>query len=294
MPKRLLIAVSLVLALAAPGQGAEGGGAPFDGDLQRLAEILGSLHYLRGLCGANEGTKWRDQMQALSGLWAQQFGTPNWASHGGFCSVNMAVAGLYSIGYSFWEFGAPDWDQAKYFMLWGVAEDHSSNPIKIGLDKLKRRGARFVSVNPVRTGYSAIADEWVPIRPGTDGLLALASISAAIGYAEGGRLARTLGGWQVISWALIIAVPFILVPTVLAVDARLATASAAAWACFAYVGVVSMFLGFFAWYRGLALGGIAAVGQVQLLQPFLTIFASALLLGEVIEPWCCPFQVSIG
>ena len=115
----------------------------------------------------------RDQMQALSHLWAQQFGTPNWSAHGGFCSVNMAVAGLYSIGYSFWEFGAPDWDHAKYFLLWGVAEDHSSNPIKIGLDKLKRRGAKFVSINPVRTGYSAIADEWVPIRPGTDGLLAL-------------------------------------------------------------------------------------------------------------------------
>ena len=118
----------------------------------------------------------RDQMQALSGLWAQQFGTPNWAAHGGFCSVNMAVAGLYTIGYSFWEFGAPDWDHAKYFLLWGVAEDHSSNPIKIGLDKLKRRGAKFVSINPVRTGYSAIADEWVPIRPGTDGLLALSLI----------------------------------------------------------------------------------------------------------------------
>jgi anaerobic selenocysteine-containing dehydrogenase len=86
----------------------------------------------------------RDQMQALTGLWAQQFGTPNWAAHGGFCSVNMAAAGLYSIGYSFWEFGAPDWDRAKYFVLWGVAEDHSSNPIKIGLEKLKRRGAKFV------------------------------------------------------------------------------------------------------------------------------------------------------
>ena len=118
----------------------------------------------------------RDQMQALSALWAQQFGTPNWAAHGGFCSVNMAVAGLYTIGYSFWEFGAPDWDRAKYFMLWGVAEDHSSNPIKIGLAELKRRGAKFVSVNPVRTGYSAIADEWLPIRPGTDGLLALALV----------------------------------------------------------------------------------------------------------------------
>ncbi len=115
----------------------------------------------------------RDQMQALSSLWAQEFGTPNWAAHGGFCSVNMAAAGMYSIGYSFWEFGAPDWDQAKYFVLWGVAEDHASNPIKIGLEKLKRRGAKFVSINPIRTGYSAIADQWVPIRPGTDGLLAL-------------------------------------------------------------------------------------------------------------------------
>jgi sulfite dehydrogenase (quinone) subunit SoeA len=118
----------------------------------------------------------RDQMQALSGLWAQQFGTPNWAAHGGFCSVNMAVAGLYTIGYSFWEFGTPDFDLAKYFILWGVAEDHSSNPIKIGLEKLKRRGAKFVSINPVRTGYSAIADEWIPVRPGTDGLVALAIV----------------------------------------------------------------------------------------------------------------------
>ena len=116
-----------------------------------------------------------------------------------------------------------------------------------------------------------------------DGLLALAAAAAAIGYAEGGRLARTIGSWQVICWALVIAAPFVLVPTVLATDTRLATASAAAWVGFAYVSVVSMFLGFFAWYRGLALGGIAAVGQVQLLQPFLTIFASAFLLGESVD-----------
>ena len=59
-------------------------------------------------------------MQALTGLWAQQFGTPNRAAHGGFCSGNMAAAGRYSIGYSFWEFGAPDFDRAKYFLLWGA------------------------------------------------------------------------------------------------------------------------------------------------------------------------------
>ncbi len=116
----------------------------------------------------------RDQSQGLTGFWATQFGTPNYAAHGGFCSVNMAAGGIYTVGGSFWEFGEPDWDHARYFLMFGVAEDHDSNPIKIGLSKLRARGAKFVSVNPVRTGYSAIADEWVGIRPGTDGLLILA------------------------------------------------------------------------------------------------------------------------
>ncbi|HUA76973.1 MAG TPA: molybdopterin-dependent oxidoreductase, partial [Acetobacteraceae bacterium] len=112
----------------------------------------------------------RDQSQALTGLWAKEFGTPNFSAHGGFCSVNMAAAGLYSVGGSFWEFGEPDWEHARLFLLFGVAEDHDSNPIKIGLAKLKERGVRIVSINPVRTGYSAIADEWIGLRPGTDGL----------------------------------------------------------------------------------------------------------------------------
>ena len=103
----------------------------------------------------------RDQSQALTGWWASQFGTPNYAAHGGFCSVNMAAAGLYTYGGSFWEFGEPDWQHSKYFMLFGVAEDHASNPIKMGLGKLKQRGAKIVSINPVKTGYSAIADEWI-------------------------------------------------------------------------------------------------------------------------------------
>jgi anaerobic selenocysteine-containing dehydrogenase len=118
----------------------------------------------------------RDQSQSLTGFWAQQFGTPNYAAHGGFCSVNMAAAGIMTIGGAFWEFGAPDWDRTKLFLLFGVAEDHDSNPIKIGLSKLKKRGARFVSINPVRTGYSAIADSWVGIRPGTDALLVLSLV----------------------------------------------------------------------------------------------------------------------
>ncbi len=118
----------------------------------------------------------RDQSQSLTGWWAQMYGTPNHAAHGGFCSVNMAAAGLYTLGGSFWEFGEPDFARAKLFLMFGVAEDHDSNPIKLGLAQLKRRGATFISVNPVRTGYSAIADRWIPIRPGTDGALVLAPV----------------------------------------------------------------------------------------------------------------------
>jgi anaerobic selenocysteine-containing dehydrogenase len=116
----------------------------------------------------------RDQMQALTGLFAKQFGTPNYAAHGGFCSVNMAAGMIYTIGGSFWEFGGPDLDRAKLFVMIGTAEDHHSNPLKIALSKFKRNGGKFISINPVRTGYSAIADEWVPIKPGTDGALLLA------------------------------------------------------------------------------------------------------------------------
>ncbi|PPB80068.1 anaerobic selenocysteine-containing dehydrogenase [Albidovulum inexpectatum] len=118
----------------------------------------------------------RDQSQSFTGFWAQAFGTPNYAAHGGFCSVNMAAAGIYTMGGAFWEFGAPDWDRARLFILFGVAEDHDSNPIKMGIGKLKARGARVISVNPVRSGYSAVADDWYGITPGTDGLLILSLI----------------------------------------------------------------------------------------------------------------------
>ena len=116
----------------------------------------------------------RDQMQALTGLFARQYGTPNYAAHGGFCSVNMAAGMIYTIGGSFWEFGGPDLERAKLFVMIGTAEDHHSNPLKAAISKFKRAGGRFVSINPVRTGYSAIADEWIPIRPGTDGALMMA------------------------------------------------------------------------------------------------------------------------
>jgi anaerobic selenocysteine-containing dehydrogenase len=122
----------------------------------------------------------RDQMQALTGLFAKQFGTPNYAAHGGFCSVNMAAGMIYTIGGSFWEFGGPDLDRAKLFVMIGTAEDHHSNPLKMAISRFKRNGGKFISVNPVRTGYSAIADEWVPIKPGTDGALFLALIHVLI------------------------------------------------------------------------------------------------------------------
>jgi anaerobic selenocysteine-containing dehydrogenase len=127
----------------------------------------------------------RDQSQALTSHFARRFGTMNYAAHGGFCSVNMAAAGLYSLGGAFWEFGEPDWEHARLFLLFGVAEDHDSNPIKLGLGRLKERGAKIISINPVRTGYSAIADEFVAIRPGTDGLLVIALIHCLL---EAGRI----------------------------------------------------------------------------------------------------------
>lgn len=126
----------------------------------------------------------RDQSQGLTSWWATQFGTPNYAAHGGFCSVNMAAAGLYTFGGAFWEFGEPDWEHTKYFMLFGVAEDHGSNPIKAGIGKLKKRGAKFVSINPIKTGYSAVADEWIGIRPGTDGLFVGALIHELLAAGE--------------------------------------------------------------------------------------------------------------
>jgi len=122
----------------------------------------------------------RDQMQALTGMFAKNYGTPNYSAHGGFCSVNMAAGMIYSIGGSFWEFGGPDLERSKLFIMIGTAEDHHSNPMKIALSEFKRNGGRFISINPVRTGYSAIADEWVPIKPGTDNALILAIVRELI------------------------------------------------------------------------------------------------------------------
>jgi anaerobic selenocysteine-containing dehydrogenase len=145
----------------------------------------------------------RDQMQALTGLFARQFGTPNYAAHGGFCSVNMAAGMIYTIGGSFWEFGGPDLERAKLFVMIGTAEDHHSNPMKSALSKFKRDGGRFIAINPIRTGYAAIADEWIPIRPGTDGALLLAIIRELItlGLFDREFVARYTNGGQLVNCA---------------------------------------------------------------------------------------------
>jgi drug/metabolite transporter (DMT)-like permease len=117
--------------------------------------------------------------------------------------------------------------------------------------------------------------------------------AAALGYAEGAVLSRKFGSWQVICWSLILSAP-VLLPIVLQhLPANFAAVSANAVLAFLYVSVFSMFLGFFAWYRGLALGGIARIGQLQLLQPFMTIFASVILLGEHLSIETIGFAVAV-
>lgn len=114
----------------------------------------------------------------------------------------------------------------------------------------------------------------------SDLLLFGAVVAAAIGYAEGGLLARELGAWQTVSWALVLCLPLMVFLTVLSAVQQPPSGTPVQWAAFAYLGLVSMFLGFFAWYHGLAIGPMAQVSQVQLAQPVLSICWSAVLLGE--------------
>ncbi|WP_418153208.1 DMT family transporter [Actinoalloteichus caeruleus] len=115
-----------------------------------------------------------------------------------------------------------------------------------------------------------------------DLLLLGAVVAGGIGYAEGGLLARELGAWQTISWALVVAAPLMVAFTGLSIARQPLTGDAAGWAAFAYLSLVSMFLGFFAWYRGLAIGPMSSVSQVQLVQPVLSVAWAAVLLGEVL------------
>lgn len=116
--------------------------------------------------------------------------------------------------------------------------------------------------------------------PTSDLLMLAAIVACGLGYAEGAKLSRSLGGWQVICWALVLSLPLMAVLSVWLAPASFSTISVSAWLCLGYVSLFSMLIGFVFWYRGLAQGGIAAVGQLQLLQPFFGLALAATLLHE--------------
>lgn len=126
-----------------------------------------------------------------------------------------------------------------------------------------------------------------------DGLLFFAVASAAIGYCEGGKLSEEMSSVDVISWALVLTLPINILLTSVYLDFDVKAVSTSAWVAFIYVGMISMYIGFFFWYRGIATGGIARVGQVQLLQPFLTLAGAYLLLGEAITAMNVGFALCV-
>ena len=127
-----------------------------------------------------------------------------------------------------------------------------------------------------------------------DLLLLGALLAASMGYAAGGNLSRTLGGWQVICWALVVALPITLPLTLYLLPNNAASVSTTSWACFAYLSLMSQLVGFFAWNKGLALGGVAKVGQVQLLQSFMTLGAAAAINHELISPRTIIFALLVA
>jgi len=113
-----------------------------------------------------------------------------------------------------------------------------------------------------------------------DGLLVLGGISACVGYVQGGELSRKMNPRSVISWALVISLPVNIVMSYVTFNTQYVHAGPIAWTSFLYLSLFSMFIGFFFWYEGLAVGGIARVSQVQLLQPFCTLVVASVLLGD--------------
>lgn len=146
-----------------------------------------------------------------------------------------------------------------------------------------RRPFWFFSVAGAACVAGFAATGGSPVSWSGDLLMLAAIVVCGMGYAEGARLSRTLGGWQVISWALVLSLPVMLPVALWTAPTSFAHVGTAAWLGFAYVSVFSMLIGFFFWYRGLALGGIAAVGQLQLVQPFMALGLAALLLQEKVS-----------
>lgn len=129
--------------------------------------------------------------------------------------------------------------------------------------------------------------------PVGDALMLAAIILCGLGYAEGGKLSRTLGGWQVISWALALSLPITVPLALLLRPPSFAAVGTPAWLGFGYVSVFSMLVGFVFWYRGLARGGVAAVGQLQLLQPFFGLALAAAVLHEPVTPLMLAVTVAV-
>lgn len=182
------------------------------------------------------------------------------SSHG---AVFNGLLPLSTAAFAAWRSGE---SPSRGFWLWALA------------------GAALVTAYALRQGHGTL-------QPG-DLWLLLAVLLGGMGYAEGARASRTLGGWRTICWALVISAPVLVLPVGwLAANSPMPSSAAAL--AFAYLAFGSMFLGFFAWYRGLAAGGIARVGQVQLLQPFLTVLAAAALFGEAVEASTFVFAVAV-
>ena len=126
-----------------------------------------------------------------------------------------------------------------------------------------------------------------------DLVMVAAIVVCGLSYAEGATLSRRLGGWQVISWALVLSLPAMAALAVIAMPASLGAVGGKAWTALAYVSLFSMLVGFVFWYRGLAQGGIAAVGQLQLLQPFFGLALAAGLLNEEVSPLMLVVTVAV-
>ncbi len=178
-------------------------------------------------------------------------------------------------------------------------------------------GAVVLGILPLTTAVAAVlragerpsATFWVAGLLGSGGVLAFAALAGggapqpadlllvaavvlgSLAYAEGGRLAREMGGWQVISWALVMGAPLLVVPTVAALLRAPIEAPAEAWLTFAFLALVPQWLAFFAWYRAMVLIGVARAGQIQLFQIFMSLAAAALWLGETLPPETLAFAV---
>jgi drug/metabolite transporter (DMT)-like permease len=162
-------------------------------------------------------------------------------------------------------------------------------PLSTAIFGVLRGGERLRPVFWLFSGLGSALICGYALRNGVNGALAgdllmlCAIVVCGLGYAEGATLSRKMGGWQVICWALVAALPVMLVLLFLTMPASFASIDAASWWSLAYVAIFSSIVGFLLWYRGLALGGIGAVGQLQLLQPFFGMMLAAVILSENVD-----------